>query len=119
MRMYTFHILTGSRKENIFNSPPRLQDSCCVEKRTEGHGKRIYLHIRHVGCSSFDGYGSIGVKRTIEAILTDRDLWLRLCTWNLMAGQPSDEHENELYDGGSHAGSLSIHRLRRRIFAMP
>ena len=52
------------RKENIFNSP--AYKTLAVLRSAQKAMARGFTSIRHVGCSSFDGYGSIDVKRTIE-----------------------------------------------------
>ena len=67
------------RKENIFNSP--AYKTLAVLRSAQKAMARGFTSIRHVGCSSFDGYGSIDVKRTIEKGYFDGPrLWLRLCT---------------------------------------
>ncbi len=53
------------RQENIFNSP--AYKTLAVLYSAQKALERGFTTIRHVGCSSFDGYGSIDVKRVIEA----------------------------------------------------
>ena len=53
------------RHENIFNSP--TYKTLAVLYSARKALARGFTSIRHVGCSSFDAYGSIDVKRTIEA----------------------------------------------------
>lgn len=53
------------RHENIFNSP--AYKTLAVLYSAQKAMERGFTTIRHVGCSSFDGYGSIDVKRVIEA----------------------------------------------------
>lgn len=52
------------KKENIVNSPTYKTLAVLHSGQEALH--RGFTTIRHVGCSSFDGYGSIDVKRTIE-----------------------------------------------------
>ena len=52
------------RYENVFNSP--AYKTLAVLHSAQECLYRGFTAIRHVGCSSFDGYGSIDVKRTIE-----------------------------------------------------
>lgn len=53
------------RHENIFNSPSYKTLAVLHSAQKALH--RGFTSIRHVGCSSFDGYGSIDVRRTIDA----------------------------------------------------
>lgn len=52
------------RQENIFNSP--AYKTLAVLYSAQKALARGFTSIRHVGCSSFDGYGSIDVKRVID-----------------------------------------------------
>ena len=53
------------KHENIFNSP--TYKTLAVLRSAQQALHRGFTTIRHVGCSSFDGYGSIDVRRTIDA----------------------------------------------------
>ncbi len=53
------------KHENIFNSP--TYKTLAILRSAQKGLARGFTTIRHMGCSSFDGYGSIDVKRTIEA----------------------------------------------------
>lgn len=52
------------RHENIFNSP--AYKTLAVLYSAQKALARGFTSVRHVGCSSFDGYGSIDVKRVVD-----------------------------------------------------
>lgn len=60
----TFFEWQKKRQENIFNSP--AYKTLAALYSAQKAMARGFTTIRHVGCSSFDGYGSIDVKRVIN-----------------------------------------------------
>lgn len=60
----TFFDWHKKRHENIFNSP--AYKTLAALHSAQKALARGFTTIRHVGCSSFDGYGSIDVKRVIN-----------------------------------------------------
>ena len=61
----TFFKWQNKRHENIFNSP--AYKTLAALYSAQKAMARGFTTLRHVGCSSFDGYGSIDVKRAINS----------------------------------------------------
>ena len=55
----------NKKRESIYNSPTWKTLAILYSAQQSLH--RGFTTLRHVGCSSFDGYGSIDVRRAIDA----------------------------------------------------